>query len=152
MKARIFGMLYYIYIFFFIKNSDLLIHVTWFILQENKSSPRILVGSVLLIFLVFSCFVLCYYVPKFTFWVPCCDVRYDFRIKTMFGSSLPPVVCRRDHVLFTLFVFVCVQCCLTHIVFFFVLCTLCCQFLWVVHFWLPLRYSLMLALAHYTIM
>ena len=23
----------------------------------------------------------------------------------------------------------------------FVLCTLCCQFLWVVHFWLPLRYS-----------
>jgi len=28
----------------------------------------------------------------FTFWVPCCDVRYDFNIKTMFGSSLPPVV------------------------------------------------------------
>jgi hypothetical protein len=25
----------------------------------------------------------------------------------MFGSSLPPVVCRRSHVLFTLFVFVC---------------------------------------------
>jgi hypothetical protein len=24
----------------------------------------------------------------------------------LFGSSLPPVVCRRDHVLFTLFVFV----------------------------------------------
>ena len=23
-----------------------------------------------------------------------------------------------------------------------VLCTLCCQFLWIVHFWLPLRYSL----------
>ena len=41
-----------------------------------------------------------------TFWVACCDVRYDFRIKTMFGSSLPPVVCRRAHVLFTLFVFV----------------------------------------------
>ena len=31
---------------------------------------------------------------------------YDFRIKTMFGSSLPPVVCRRAHVLFKLFVFV----------------------------------------------
>ena len=28
-------------------------------------------------------------------------------IKTMFGSSFPPVVCRRVHVLFTLFVFVC---------------------------------------------
>ena len=43
----------------------------------------------------------------FTFWVPCCDIRYDFRIKSMFSSSLPPVICRRAHVLFTLFVFVC---------------------------------------------
>jgi hypothetical protein len=28
------------------------------------------------------------------------------------------------------------------VLFFFVLCTLCCQFLWIVHFWLPFRYSL----------
>ena len=42
----------------------------------------------------------------FTFWVPSCDVCYDFRLKTMFGSSLPPVVCMRAHILFTLFVFV----------------------------------------------
>jgi hypothetical protein len=42
----------------------------------------------------------------FTFIVPCCDVRSDFCIKTTFGSSLPPVVCRRAHVLFMLFVFV----------------------------------------------
>ena len=28
------------------------------------------------------------------------------------------------------------------VVFFFVLFTLCCQFLWIVHFWLLLRYSL----------
>ena len=34
----------------------------------------------------------------FTFWVPCCNVRYDFRIKTIFGSSLPPVVSRKAHV------------------------------------------------------
>jgi hypothetical protein len=47
-------------------------------------------------------FLLCF----FTFRVSLCDVRYDFRIKTMFGSSLHPVVCRRAHVLFTLFVFV----------------------------------------------
>jgi hypothetical protein len=41
----------------------------------------------------------------------CCDVRYDFRIKAMFGSSsLPPVICRRDRLLFTLFVFVCAYC------------------------------------------
>ena len=45
--------------------------------------------SVLLIFLVFCVVLLC------VFWVSYCDVRYDFRIKTMFGSSLPAVVCRR---------------------------------------------------------
>jgi hypothetical protein len=38
-----------------------------------------------------------------TFWVPCCD----FRIQTMVGSSLPPVVCKRAHVLLTLSVFAC---------------------------------------------
>ena len=67
------------------------------------------------------------------FWVPCCDVRYDFRIKTMFGSSLPPVVCRRAHVLFTLFVFACVKWCPMHIV-------LCFVFLRLV--WPMLRVSL----------
>ena len=34
-----------------------------------------------------------------------CSLRFPH--KTMFGSSLPPIVCRRAHVLFTLFVFVC---------------------------------------------
>ena len=69
------------------------------------------------------------YLCVFTFWVLCCDVRCDFRIKTMFGSSLSPVVCLTHYgVCFFLF---------------FVLCTLCCQFLWIVLFWLPLRYSLM---------
>jgi hypothetical protein len=32
-------------------------------------------------------------------------------IQTMFGSSLPPVVCKSAHALFTLFVFVCILCC-----------------------------------------
>ena len=32
-------------------------------------------------------FVLSYNVS--TFWVPCCDVHYDFRIKRVLGSSLP---------------------------------------------------------------
>ena len=82
----------------------------------------------LLIFLVF-CVVLLYVVM---FWVPCCDVRYDFRIITMFGTSLSPVVCRRTHVLFTLFVFVCVYWCPTHIV----LC-LCVVFLHFVYHMLP---------------
>ena len=75
----------------------------------------------------------------FTFWVPCCDLCYDFRIKTIFGLSLPLVVCRRVHVLFT---FLCVYLCIVHVVsktlcwvfilFFFVLCTLYCQFLRIV--------------------
>ena len=58
-------------------------------------------------------------------------------IKTMFGSSLSPVVCRRTRVLFTLFVLCC-----AFVLFFFVLCTISCQFLWIVLFWLFLRYSL----------
>ena len=39
----------------------------------------------------------------FTFLVPCCDVGYDFRIKTMFDSPVSPVVCRMVH-------FYCVVC------------------------------------------
>ena len=34
-----------------------------------------------------------------------------------------------------------ILCCVV-VLFVFVLCTLCWQFLWIVHFWLPLRYSL----------
>ena len=61
----------------------------------------------------------------------------------MFDSSLPPVVCRRAHVLFKLSVFVCVVvsntycvvlCC---VLYYFVLCILCCQFLCVVLFDCP---------------
>jgi hypothetical protein len=86
---------------------------------------------------------------------PIMSLRSEFRvvmailcIKTMFGSSLPPVVCRRAHVLFRLFVFVCIQWCPTYIVLCFCFISLClvypicCQFLWIVHLWLPLRYSL----------
>ena len=43
-----------------------------------------------------SCFV-AFKIDIFSFRVPCCDVHYDFRIKTRFGSSLPPVVCKRDY-------------------------------------------------------
>ena len=34
------------------------------------------------------------------------EFRYDFNMEAMSGSSLPPVICRRAHVLFMLFVFV----------------------------------------------
>ena len=55
--------------------------------------------------------------------------------------------CNCIYVLFRLFVFVCVYWCPAHIIscfvlFFFVLCDLCCQFLWIVHCLLPLRYYL----------
>ena len=53
------------------------------------------------------------------------SVLLCFRIKMMFGSSLPPAVCKRAHVLFTFFVFV-----------------LCCKLLWIVHLRLSFRYSL----------
>jgi len=55
---------------------------------------------------------------------PSCDVRNDFNIKTMLGSSFPPVVCRRVHVKFTLFVIVCysgvpqILCCVYDLFFF----------------------------------
>ena len=79
------------------------------LLQKIYRSLR----SVLLIFLVFCVLLLC----VFTFWVPCCD----FRIQTMVRSSLSPVVCKRAHVLLTLFVFACGQWCPTDIVFVFCL-------------------------------
>ena len=41
----------------------------------------------------------------FTFWVPCCDVRYHFRIKNdIWFVFKPPVDCMRVHVLCTSFV------------------------------------------------
>jgi hypothetical protein len=62
------------------------------------------------------------------------------------ASSFPPVVCRSAHIMFTLFVFACMWWCPTHIFFWLssscVLLALCCRFLWIIHFWLPIRYSL----------
>ena len=84
----------------------------------------------------------------FTIWVPCCDISYDFCIKTMLGLSKPPVVCTRTHIFFLCYLYLFVHSgvqyilCCDFVLFFFVLCTLCCQFLWIVHFWLPLLHSL----------
>ena len=76
------------------------------------------------------------------------SLRYDFCIKTMFGSSLPPVVFKRPGLMsylryLCLLVYSGVQHILScvFVSFFFVLCTLNCQFLWIVQFGLPLRYS-----------
>ena len=119
-------------------------------------------------FKFFSVVLLCI----LTFWVPCCDVRYDFRIKRSsvnlylqlfvggLMSYLPPVVCGRAHVLFTssclwegsCLIYVICDCLRIVVsntycgVFLFclssscVLCTQCCQFLWIVRSWLNLRF------------
>jgi hypothetical protein len=84
--------------------------------HKHLNSAKLFVEPVLLIFFHFFCVAL---LCVFTFLVPCCDVRYDFRRKTMFRSSLPPIVCSSAHVLFTLFVFAYVQWCPTHIVLWF---------------------------------
>ena len=93
-------------------------------------------------FLVCRVVLLCVHV--FTFWVPCCNVNCDFRTKTMFGSSSSLVVCERARLLLALFVFVAcgdVQHILSGV--FVLFSSSCCQFLWIVKFGLPLRYSLM---------
>ena len=59
--------------------------------RAPEFTPLHFAWSVLLIFLGF-CVVFAY---VFTFWVPCCIVRYDVCMNTMSSSSLPPVVSRR---------------------------------------------------------
>ena len=46
---------------------------------------------------------------------PYCDARHDFDMNTRFDSSLPPLVCRRVHVIF--FVIFCPKLCLTRLVY-----------------------------------
>ena len=62
--------------------------------------PQFFYGVRVVHFFSFFCVVL---LCIFMFWVPCCNLRYDIRIKTMLCSSLPPAGGSRVHVLFTLF-------------------------------------------------
>jgi hypothetical protein len=77
----------------------------------------------------------------------CWDVHYEFRKKkkTMFISSLPPVLCRRAlsylHYL-CLFAYSGFQHILSCV--FHPLCTLFYQFLWIVHFWPSVIYNVLL--------
>jgi hypothetical protein len=68
----------------------------------------------------------------FVFRVPCCDVRYYFCMTTVFGSSLPPclicVVCVYLRVLCFCLSSSCVPCVV--FLFIFVLCALCCVFVY----------------------
>ena len=73
----------------------------------------------------------------FTLWAPCCDVRYDFYIKTMFGSSTSNCWYEGSCLIYVICVYL-----HTHIVFLCVVYPMLLV-LWIVHSWLPLRYSLM---------
>ena len=85
------------------------------------------------------CPVMGFYVLSSVLW---CPLRFPH--KTMLCSSLHPDICWRAHVLFMLFVCSGVQRILRCVfsLFFEVWCALCCQYLWIVHFWLAIRYSL----------
>ena len=87
--------------------------------------PGFWMGSMLLIFLVFCVVLLC----VLTSWAPCCGVRSDFRKKRcsvhFYLQLFAICVCFRKVVSSTY----CVV-----FLFFFLLCSLSCQFLWIVHF------------------
>ena len=91
------------------------------------------------LFSLLCCPIMCLYVLSSMLWR-----LLRFPHKTMFGLSLPPVVCRMAYLRY-LCLFACkgvkhILCCV--FVFVLVFCTLCYQFFRIVHFWLPLRYSL----------
>ena len=100
--------------------------------------------SVLLIFVVFCILLLC----VITFWVPCCDFRIQTMVGSFFTSScLQEGSCLINVICVCLRIVVsnahCVRFLLVYVWFlFFVLCDMRCQFLWIVHFVLPLQYSL----------
>jgi hypothetical protein len=69
-------------------------------------------------------------------------IRYHSGIKTIFGSSLPPVLCYLHYLcLFARSGGQHISCCVFALFVFF-LCTICCQFHWILHFLLPVPYSL----------
>ena len=68
-----------------------LVTMELFTLCEPLSSLPVFGGVRVVPLFSFSVVLFC----VLMFWVPCCDLRYDVRIQTMFGSSLPPGACRR---------------------------------------------------------
>ena len=99
-----------------------------FTLREHLGSRPVFWWDVLLI-----CFVLSYYV----------SLRSEFRVVVSVTNSTQKW-CSVLYLCFLAYSGVQHLLCYVYVSFFLVLCILCCQFLWIVHFWLPLRYSLTL--------
>ena len=92
--------------------------------RNTNVPPRVVLCPPLFLIFYWPLYVLF----VFVFWLLIIPLvpSNDFRIEKMLGSSLPPFVCGRTHVLFTLFVFSCVFWYPAHIVLcFFVLFVLC---------------------------
>ena len=92
--------------------------------------PSVLVRSVLLIVLVFCVVLLC----VFAFWVPCCDVHYDFAwkrcsIRLYLQLFVGELMSYLRYSCLIAYSDVQHTICCDFALFFFVLCTLCCQFL-----------------------
>ena len=93
-------------------------------------TPGFLMRSVLFIFLAFCVVLSC----VFTFWVPCCDVRYDLRI-IQCSVRLYLQCFVGGFMSYLRYMYLCAHSGVPHILccvfalFFFVLCILYCQFL-----------------------
>jgi hypothetical protein len=95
------------------------------------------------LFRFLCCPIMCLYILCYVF-----DVHYDFCIQALFGSSLPPVVCRRYH---ALFICVCLRIVVssTYCVMYFVLFF----FVWyLVYPMLPVFLCCPLLIAYYSVM
>ena len=113
-------------------------------LREHLSSPSVFGGvHVAHIFSFLCCPIMCHYVQSSVLWCPLRfphtnDVQFFFVSSCLWGSYRIYViyVCLRIVVFYTYWVVFLL------IVFVFVLSTLYCQFLWIVHCWLPRRHSI----------
>ena len=92
---------------------------------------------------VLCCPIMCLYVLSTMLW---CSLRFPDKKRCSVRLYLQLFVGGIMSYLRYLYLFACsgVQhiLCYVFVLLFVVLCTLCCQFLWTVLFWLPLRYSL----------
>jgi hypothetical protein len=96
-------------------SSPLILNKTWALIQTTEDKDE----------------------PEIIFYA---EIATDMEFRCMIVKTKKPK-CR----IYLVCVSLCIMVCNTYCVaFFFVLCTLCCQFLWVVHFWLHIRYSLTL--------